>query len=57
MYVFSMLVVYAVFIYGWVMNIIALVAHAGPVASWTAIEVARVVGIFVIPLGAVLGYV
>ncbi len=37
---------------GWVMNIIAL-AHASAV---TVLVVLRIIGIFVPPLGAILGY-
>jgi hypothetical protein len=40
---------------GWIMNIVALVG--GPeLAQWTTLEVLRVVGIFVAPLGGVLGW-
>jgi hypothetical protein len=48
-----MLVVLAVMV-GWVMNIVTLVQHVNdPVTIMTAL---RVVGIFVAPLGGVLGY-
>jgi hypothetical protein len=40
---------------GWVMNIITLV-DAPALTQWGAMEVLRVVGIFVAPLGAVLGW-
>lgn len=41
---------------GWVMNIVALVG--GPeLAQWTTLEVLRVVGIFIAPLGGVLGWI
>lgn len=40
---------------GWVMNIITLI-DAPALAQWGALEVLRVVGIFVAPLGAVLGW-
>lgn len=40
--------------YGWVLNIVKLVAVAAD--PLTGLFVARVVGIFVAPLGAVLGY-
>jgi hypothetical protein len=40
---------------GWVMNIVSLV-DAPALAQWGALEVLRVVGIFVAPLGAVLGW-
>jgi len=40
---------------GWVANIVKLVG-AGPLVEWTAMEVLRIAGIFVPPLGAVLGF-
>lgn len=41
---------------GWVLNILALIS-APPLAYWGSLEVLRSIGIFVAPLGAVLGYV
>ena len=41
---------------GWVLNIMALIS-APPLAYWGSLEVLRAIGIFVAPLGAVLGYV
>lgn len=41
---------------GWVMNIYKLVVTAGPIAEFGALEVLRVVGIFLAPLGAVMGF-
>jgi len=38
---------------GWVMNIIEIIQHEG---GFTGMLVARVIGVFVAPLGAVLGY-
>jgi hypothetical protein len=41
-------------IYGWVMNIVHLVQNE---VVWTSgMSVGRIIGIFVAPLGAVLGY-
>jgi hypothetical protein len=40
---------------GWVMNIVAL-TNAPAIVQWGAMEVLRVVGIFVAPLGGVLGW-
>lgn len=40
---------------GWVMNIIKLLGSP-EVVQWTVLEVLRVVGIFVAPLGGVLGW-
>jgi hypothetical protein len=42
-------------IFGWVNNIIQL-CHAGALSTFTGIQIARIVGIFVAPLGIVLGY-
>ena len=47
---------YIAAIIGWVMNIYKLVTTAGPVAAWTAFEIARCIGIPFGPLGSVLGY-
>jgi hypothetical protein len=41
-------------IYGWVMNIVHLVQNE---VVWTSgMSIGRIIGIFVAPLGAVLGY-
>lgn len=40
---------------GWIMNIVELI-NAPEVAQWGSMEVLRVVGIFVAPLGGVLGW-
>lgn len=42
--------------YGWVNNILFLLGSP-EVAQWTVVEVIRVVGIFVVPVGIVMGYV
>lgn len=41
---------------GWVANIVKLVNSGFEVAQWGGMEVARVIGIFFAPLGAVLGF-
>lgn len=46
------LTVFALTAYGWVANIVAL-AHA---EAFTGMVILRAIGIFVAPLGAVLGY-
>jgi len=46
------LVAFAVFIYGWVCNIISII----DADALTGMVIARVAGVFVAPLGAVLGY-
>lgn len=40
---------------GWVMNIVT-VFNSGPIAEWTATTLVRIIGIFVAPIGAVLGW-
>ena len=41
---------------GWVANIVKLVGVGFTVSEWGGFEVARVIGVFVAPLGAVLGF-
>jgi hypothetical protein len=41
---------------GWIANIVKLINSGFEVAQWGGMEVARVIGIFVAPLGAVLGF-
>lgn len=41
---------------GWVMNIVTLCHFTGTVSTMGIREVARIIGIFVAPLGGVLGY-
>lgn len=40
---------------GWVANIVKIVNVGFEVAQWGGLEVLRVVGIFVAPLGSILG--
>lgn len=42
--------------FGWGWNIYKLVQFSGPVVEMSMLELARIVGIFIPPLGAVLGY-
>lgn len=41
---------------GWVANIVKLCGSGLAVASWSGMEVARIAGIFFVPLGSVLGF-
>jgi len=41
---------------GWVSNIVKLIGTGFAIAQWGGMEVARVIGIFLAPLGAVLGF-
>ena len=52
----TIIAVFLAAIVGWVMNIISLVGFEGTLASAGILEVFRVIGIFVAPLGAILGY-
>ncbi len=40
---------------GWIANIVKIVNVGFEVAQWGGLEVLRVVGIFVAPLGSILG--
>ena len=53
-YMVMLLVVVLGFI-GWVMNIGALLG-AGALVTWSGLEVLRVIGIFLVPAGAVMGW-
>lgn len=41
---------------GWIANIYKIITFGFAVSEWGGMEVARVVGVFLAPLGAVLGY-
>lgn len=41
---------------GWVANIYKLISTGMVIAEWGGMEIARVVGVLVAPLGAVLGF-
>lgn len=40
---------------GWVLNIVKLF-DVGPMAGWTFFEVLRIIGIFLAPLGGLMGW-
>ena len=52
----AFITVFLAAVIGWVMNIISLVSFEGTLATAGILEVFRVIGIFMAPLGAVLGY-
>ena len=54
LYIFLFAFVAALF-GGWCANVYKLVTTGFEIASWGGMEVARVVGVFVAPLGAILG--
>ncbi|HGM6831998.1 TPA: hypothetical protein ACKQCE_000532 [Serratia marcescens] len=41
---------------GWIMNIWKIIDSGFVLAEWGGMQVARVIGVFVAPLGAVLGW-
>lgn len=41
---------------GWILNIIKIIGSGFVLAEWGGMEVARIIGVFVAPLGAVLGW-
>lgn len=41
---------------GWIMNIVKIIQTGFVVAEWGGFEVARVIGVFLAPLGAVIGW-
>ena len=41
---------------GWISNIVQLVG-AGPLGSWGGVEILKVIGIFLAPLGSVMGVI
>lgn len=41
---------------GWVLNIVKIIQTGFTVAEWGGFEVARVIGVFLAPLGAVMGW-
>ena len=41
---------------GWGMNLYELIANSPDLAMWGGMEVARTIGVFVFPLGSLLGY-
>ena len=53
----SILLVLLAAILGWVLNVIAVIGLAVSDAPITAMFVLRIVGVFLAPLGAILGFV
>ncbi|HEN3607691.1 TPA: hypothetical protein U5E44_000833 [Yersinia enterocolitica] len=46
----------ALMIGGWIANIYKMVTYGFVIADWSGMQVARVIGIFVATLGAILGF-
>lgn len=53
--VLALVAVWAAAVVGWILNIVAVVHMLGDV-SVTPMFIARIVGVFLAPIGAVLGY-
>ena len=53
----SILLVLLLAILGWVLNVVAVVGLAVADAPITAMFILRIVGVFLAPLGAILGFV
>lgn len=53
---FVWMVVVVLGIGGWIANIVKIINGGFVLAQWGGMEVARVIGVFVAPLGAILGY-
>lgn len=43
-------------IVGWIMNIFKIIDSGFVLAQWGGLQVARVIGVFMPPLGAILGW-
>lgn len=41
---------------GWVANVYKLISNGFEIATWGGLEVARVIGVFIAPLGSILGF-
>ena len=44
------------FMGGWCANVYKIINAGFEIAAWGGMEVARVIGVFVAPLGAILGF-
>ena len=49
-------IIVAAAIAGWCMNVYSIFMHSPAIAEWAGMEVVRVIGVFVFPIGCVLGY-
>lgn len=49
------IILWLFFVYGWVANIIAII-DAGPMSTWGGLVLARCLGVFIFPLGCILGF-
>ncbi len=48
--------IWIIAIIGWIMNIVKIVDSGFVVAQWGGMQVLRVVGVFIAPIGAVIGW-
>ena len=54
-FLIAVFVLFIAGLYGWIMNIVAIV-HSGTIPEWTGFVIVRAIGVIIVPLGAVLGY-
>jgi len=54
--IYSIYAVAFALLIGWCMNIYKIIDSGFEIAQWGGMEVIRVVGVFVAPLGALLGF-
>jgi hypothetical protein len=52
----SIIVIALLFAGGWCANIYKIISNGFEIAQWGGMEIARVIGVFVAPLGALLGF-
>lgn len=56
-YVITMVALWVVIVAGWIANLVKLIGMIGHADLLTLLPVLRIVGLFVAPLGVVLGFI
>lgn len=56
MFGFGVIIVVLLGLGGWIANIVKLFTTDAALAEWTVMEISRIVGVFLWPIGCVLGY-
>jgi hypothetical protein len=54
--IYTMYLIAFMLIVGWVMNVVKVITIGFAISEWGGMQVVRVVGIFIAPLGAVIGW-
>lgn len=49
-------VLFVALVVGWIMNLFKVLQISAPMSEWGVMEILRIVGVFVAPVGGVLGY-